>query len=117
VAFTDPQVITVATVAQSMPRILSSGLSSTYQKNDKNYTFKISHQESGVRVRSLVRVDFRAVVADELSGDNHYQNLSVQLVIDRPITGFTATQVYDLIAGLKTWLDSTNVGKLYGEES
>jgi hypothetical protein len=39
------------------------------------------------------------------------------VVIERPLTGFSSTQVNDLVAGLKTWLDSTNVGKLYGEES
>lgn len=116
-AFADPQSITVAGTPHSMPRITVSGLSATYQQNDKNYTLKLSHQESGNRVRSVARVDQRAVVADELTGDSHYQNLSVYVVIERPLTGFSSTQVNDLVAGLKTWLDSTNVGKLYGEES
>jgi hypothetical protein len=66
-ALADPQVITVATVAQSMPRIKMDGLSAIYQKNDKSYTFRVSHQESGARVRSLVRVDYRAVKADPLT--------------------------------------------------
>jgi hypothetical protein len=44
--------------------------------------------------------------------------MSVQTVIDRPLgTTFSATEVSDLVAGLTGWLTSTNVGKLYGEES
>jgi hypothetical protein len=116
-AFADPQSITVATVAQSMPRIQANGLQSIYQKNDKGFTLKISHQESGQRIRSLVRVDERAVVPDPLTSVNNWENLSVQLVIDRPLSGFTSTQVNDLVAALSAWLTSTNVGKLYGEES
>jgi hypothetical protein len=117
-ALADPQVITVATVAQSMPRIKTDALSAIYQKNDKSYTFKVSHQESGTRVRSLVRVDYRAVKADPLTSANQWENMSVQTVIDRPMgTTFSATEVSDLVAGLSGWLTSTNVGKLYGEES
>jgi len=117
-ALADPQVITVATVAQSMPRIKTDALSAIYQKNDKSYTFKVSHQESGARVRSLVRVDYRAVKADPLTSANQWENMSVQTVIDRPMgTTFSATEVSDLVAGLSGWLTSTNVGKLYGEES
>jgi len=116
--FSDPQSLTVATVAQSMPRIETSGQKSTYQKADQTFTFQISHQAtSGNRVRSMVRVDQRAVVPDPLTSVNDYENLGVYLVIDRPLAGFSSTQVNDVVQALKTWLDSTAVGKLYGRES
>ncbi|DAD50472.1 coat protein [ssRNA phage Gephyllon.2_7] len=116
-AFADPRTLTVAGVAKSLVRILTAGLSSTYQTNDKSYTQRISHQESGTKVRSLLRTDFRAVVADPLTSQNSWQTLSVQTVIDRPLTGFTETQVADLVAAHNAQLDSTTISKLYGEES
>lgn len=116
--FADPQSITVAGAAKSMPRVESTGKTSTYQIGDLTFTMKISHAAAaGNRVRSMVRVDQRAIVPDPLTAVNDYETLGVYLVIDRPQAGFTQTQVNDLITGLKTWLDSTAVGKLYGQES
>jgi len=115
--FTDPQSVTIAGVAKSLPRVLIAGTSATYQANDQNVTLKVSHQKSGDRIRSMVRVDQRAIVPDPLTSVNDYENLGVYLVIDRPEVGFSSTQVNDLVAGLKAFLDSTAVGKLYGQES
>jgi len=115
--FSDPQSITVATVAKSMPRVSSEGTKSQYQKNDLEYTLSISHTPVKDRLRSMARVDQRAIVPDPLTAVNDYETLSVYLVIDRPLAGFSSTQVNDLITGFKTWLDSTTVGKLYGKES
>jgi len=115
--FTDPQSVTVNAVAQLMPRISSSGLKTIYQKSDGNWTFTISHQPSKGRIRSMVRIDQRAVVADPLTAVNDYETLSFYVVIDRPEYGFSMVQCEQLIAGFKTWLDNTAVDKLYGQES
>lgn len=116
--FTDPITLTVNSVAQTMPRIETNGQQSVYQKADQTFTLKISHQNaSGNRVRSMVRVDQRAVVPDPLTAVNDYENLGVFLVIDRPQAGFTVTQVDQLVQGLKAWLTSTAVGQLFGRES
>lgn len=115
--FTDPQVVTVNSVAQSMPRVQSSGTSAVYKKADETFKLSISHQTSAQRIRSMARIDQRAIVADPLSAENDYQTLSFYFVIDRPNYGFTQTQVDQLIAGLKTWLDTTASGKLFGQES
>jgi len=115
--FSDPQSITVAGSAKSMPRVDTNGKKSIYANSDDTYRFTISHQESGDRVRSMARVDNKAVVADPLTAVNDFQTLSFYLVIDRPQYGFSSTQVNDLVAAVKTWLDSTNVGKLFGRES
>jgi hypothetical protein len=115
---TDPQSVTVNSVAQSMPRVSSDGRKSVYQKSDQSFTMTVSHSPSGSdRVRSLVRLDQRAIVPDPLTSVNDFENLSVQLVIDRPLAGFTSTQVEQLITGFKAWLDATAIGKLYGQES
>lgn len=115
--FADPQSVTVNAVAQSMPRVESAGNSSLYQKADGTFKLKISHTQTGTRIRSMARIDQRAIVADPLTSVSDYETLAFYVVVDRPEVGFTSTQVDQLIAGLKTWLDSTAIGKLYGRES
>jgi len=115
--FADPQVITVNSVAKSMPRIDSDGTTAIYQTADEAFKMTISHQRSAKRIRTVVRVDQRVVAADPLTSVNAYQTLTDYHVIDRPLTGFTSTQVAQQVAALNAWLDSTAIGKLYGQES
>ncbi|DAD52195.1 coat protein [ssRNA phage Gerhypos.2_40] len=116
--FADPQSVTVASVAKSMPRVENDGQKSVYQMADSTFKLTISHQPTaGDRIRSMVRIDQKAIVADPLTAVNDYETLTFYVVVDRPLVGFTSTQVNDLVAGLKTWLDSTAVGKIFGQES
>jgi hypothetical protein len=116
--FADPQSVTVNAVAKSMPRVESDGKKSVYLSADGTFKMTISHQNvAGGRIRSMVRVDQRAIVADPLTAVNDYELLSFYFVIDRPDVGFSATEVNYLVAGLEGWLDSTAVGKLFGNES
>jgi hypothetical protein len=115
--FADPQVVTVNAVAQSMPRISTAGLKTIYQKNDLTYTLTLSHTPSKDRIRSMARIDNRAVVPDPLTAVNDYETLSFYVVVDRPLAGFSATQVDQLITGFKTWLDAAAIAKLFGQES
>lgn len=115
--FADPQSVTVNAVAQSMARVLISGSSATYQKADASFKLMISHLKSKGRIRSMARIDQIAVVPDPLTAVNDYETLSFYFVIDRPEVGFSSTQVDQLATGLKSWLDSTALGKLYGGES
>lgn len=114
---TDPQTVTVNAVAKVMPRIKTDGLSSIYSLSDETFKLTISHQKSNKRVRSMARIDQLAIVPDPLTSVNDYETLSFYVVVDRPEVGFSSTQVEQLVAGLKTWLDSTIIGKLYGQES
>lgn len=113
----DPQSVTVNAVAQSMPRTIVGTKQATYAKSDETFKLNISHANSKGRIRSMARIDQRAIVADPLTAVNDYETLSVYLVIDRPEVGFSSTQVDQLVTGFKSWLDSTMVGKLYGQES
>lgn len=115
--FADPQSLTVAGVAKSMPRVSNNGYTSIYQKDDETYKFTISHSTSNGRVRTMVRVDRREIVADPLTAVNDYETLGIYLVIDRPEVGFSATQINDVVAAMETWFDATSVGKLFGKES
>jgi hypothetical protein len=117
-AFSDPQSITVNSVAQSMPRIETSARKSIYQKNDQTFTLEISHLTTNAgRVRSLAKFSERAVVTNPLDSTNDYDTLSIQMVIDRPSFGFSMTRLEQDVAGFVAWLTTGNVDKLYGQES
>lgn len=114
---TDPQVVTVNAVAKSMPRIASGNLEGTYALADQSYKLKVGHKVSGKRIRTMARVDFRAVVPDPLTAVNDWENLGVYVVIDRPEVGFTVTDVDNLVQGFKAWLTTAMVTSLYGLQS
>lgn len=115
--FADPQTVTINSVAKSLARVLVAAKSSTYQNADETFKLTVSHQKSGTRTRSMVRIDQRAIVTNPLDSSNDYDTLSFYCVFDRPEYGFSLAQIQQLIAGLQTWLDSTAVGKLVGQES
>lgn len=115
--FADPQTVTVNSVAKNMARYLVQGTKAEYQTPDEMFKLTISHTKAKDRVRSMVRVDQREIVTNPLDSSNDYDTLSFYFVIDRPIYGFTTTQVEQIVAGLKTWLDNTAIGKLIGSES
>lgn len=117
----DPQTVTVNSVAKSMPRVETQGQTTTYRKDDETYELTISHQrvgsKTGQRIRTMAKLVRKDVVADPLTAVNDYENLVVYTVIDRPVAGFSSTTVQQVIAGFQAWLDGTMVGKLYGQES
>lgn len=114
--FSDPQSITVNAVAKSLVKIIDDGLKSIYKSADGVWTFTISHQISGGRTRRMVRVDQKVTATDPLMATSVYQSLGIYLVIDEPPFGFTGTEVNYVVQALKTWLDSTAVGKLLASE-
>ncbi|DAD51467.1 coat protein [ssRNA phage Gerhypos.4_19] len=116
-ALADPQSVTVNSVAQSMPLIKRDGQKAVYQKADGTYTLTVSHQPSGTRTRTLVKIERKAVVTDPLTSVNDYDTLSTQIIFDHPQFGFTATEMAQQAAGLFGLLDSTMIGKLFGGES
>lgn len=116
--FTDPQSVTVSGSAKSMPRISTEGTKSTYQSADQLHKMVISHQSTNNgRLRSLVRFDAQKVVENPLTQVSDYDFASLQLVIDRPQSGFSIAEVDALVAGFKSWLTTTAVTQLMGRES
>lgn len=115
--FADPQTVTVNAVAKVMPRVESVGKKSIYQTADGLFTLTISHITSGDRIRSMVRVDQKAIVTNPLDSTNDYDTLSFYSVIDRPIYGFTTAQVEQLATGFQAWLNTAAVDKVIGAES
>lgn len=114
---TDPQSLTIAGVASSLPRVSTNLTKSVYMKSDENLTETVSHAKSGDRIRSIVRYDQRIVAADVLTAENKFQTATISILFDRPLVGFTSIQISDLWAAIKTQLDATAVGKIYGQET
>jgi len=125
-ALADPQSITVAAVAKSMPRVSSNTgnnqRKSTYQTSDRIFSLDVLHRDlvrnKRNRTVSLVTFTQKAVVADPLNASllvNETMSWSVQ--IDHPVDGFTLTQATDMWTGFKTWYDTTLAGKIWGGES
>jgi hypothetical protein len=117
--FTDPQSVTRNSVAISLAKTKVGDLNSFYQSADGNYTLTISHQETNAqRVRTLVKLTERKVVTDPLSTANDYDTCQFQLTIDRPLVGWSATEIGYMVTALTGLVNGTGVvAKLYGEES
>lgn len=115
-AFADPMAITLATVAQSLPRISSGLAKSVYRKTDGSLLYTVSHQQNKLRTRSVACLDH----VIDVNADLLPENLDVHVVIDRPVVGFTQTQVIDLATCLFSSLTaSSNAGliKMFGLET
>lgn len=115
-AFTDPQTITINTVAKTCNRIKSDGYRSEYATADEEVKFTISHQESKDRTRRMVRVDQRVVASDPLTAESEYKTLGVYVVIDEPEYGFDDTDIDYVVQALASWLSTANVAKICGNE-
>lgn len=115
--FADPITVTINSVAKVMARISMSGTSAVYQTSDAMVKLTISHQLSKGRIRTMARLDQKAIVPDPLTALNDYETLTDYHVIDRPEVGFTLAQCQQQVAALNVWLDATNIAKLIGGES
>jgi hypothetical protein len=112
----DPQSVTVNAVAQSLPAISRDAKTSTYRKDDGSYELIISHDEKN-RNRRVVRLNHKKIAADPFTADNVEFTSSMYLVIDVPQTGYTNTEIKDMVLGLTGWLISATVLKVLGGES
>jgi len=118
-AFADPQTATINAVAQTLPRVSTGPLSSVYQKDDGTVKLTLSHQ-FGKRKRSFVRLDFQKIAVDPLLAVNQTYSMSVNVTIDRPLTGFTIAeqkQIVDAVTAYLTAASGSATTKILGSES
>lgn len=119
--FSDPVTLSVNGVNKVCPRTSSNGTSSIYELPDGTLKFTVSHAPQKVagksRIRSMVRIDTFKVVPDPLTSVNDLEGLAVYLVIDRPVVGFSSTEIFHHTNALEAFLDATSVDKLFGKES
>lgn len=119
-AFSDPQSVTINTVANSLPRVSTSGDKSSYSKDDGSLKLSISHSY-GKRNRRTIRVDSQKLVTDPLIPANSVQaSMSTYIVVDVPKTGYTIAEQKQIVDGLTAYLTAStgaNVTKLLGGEN
>lgn len=120
-AFSDPQSIKPDnTTAVSLPRVDTGNYSSVYKSADGLTTVRIS-TANGRRRRHLLRLDLEKVVASTITpSQNEVASCSVMLIVDRPLTGFTAEELRKAVEGFSAFLSGTEfsaVKKLLGSES
>lgn len=119
-AFADPQSVTIATVAQSLPRVGSNDTHSIYRKDDSTVKLTIEHRPGKTRTQSRIRLDFTKIAADPLmAGVNREVGTTWQLLNDRPNVGLTAAEIKDVGMALVAYANAStgaNLTKLLGGE-
>lgn len=109
--FTDPQTVTVSTVAQTLPRTSAGVNAGEFRKDDSTYQLQISHQY-GKRTRRTVRLNHNKVAADPFTADNVLYSMSAYLVIDIPKAGYTVSEAKAIADGLLKYLTDTGGSKV-----
>jgi len=118
--FTDPQSVTINSVATSLPKVSSGTNASEYKTADGLAKLAISSQY-GKRVRRMVRLDSSKIAADPLSaGQSLPVSMSAYLVVDVPLVGYTNAEQKYIVDALSGWLTASsgaNVTKVLGGEN
>lgn len=118
--FTDPQSVTLATVAQSLPRTATEDSTSTYTKDDETVQMTISHLLSNKgRMRREVRLDFTKIASDPFTANQSRKITSTaSFVINEPSdAALTNTEVLNNCKALRDWLSDANLTKVIAGES
>jgi len=118
--FSDPQSITYAGAAKSLPAISRNGTTSVYQLNDNgvNYVLTLSHQFAK-RNRVVARLQRASYSSDPLVPANSVlASMSATMTIDFPLTGLVVADAAALGKALTDFLStSTNMTRLAGGET
>lgn len=119
-AFSDPQVITINTVANTLPRTSSGVDTGAFTKDDGNVKLTVSHSYNK-RTRRMLRLDHRKIAPDPLAADlNTEYAMSCYIVVDVPKIGYTVVEQKQIVDALRDHL-AANSGavttKLLGGEN
>jgi len=106
-AFADPQSVTINAVANSLPRVASGVGTGSFKKDDGTVTLSVSHQY-GKRIRRQVRLDHQKYAVDPLvSAQNVLRSMSVYLVVDEPVQGYTLAERKQIVDALTAYLTAS----------
>jgi hypothetical protein len=114
---TDPQSITIATIATSLPAVRIEATKTVYQSAAGDKRLIVSYDDKTKNAtRYLIRYEEDAVSADPISAVNAKKTLACYMVIEQPAFGFTDARVDEVMAGLKALVDSTLLLKVLGNQ-
>lgn len=117
--FSDPQSVTYATVAKSLPAISRGEDDSEYQLNDAGvvYNLTLSHQFKA-RNRCVARLRRDSYASDPLvPANSSLASMTVSFTMDFPTTGLTTTDAQALGKALVGFLSDANLLKLANGET
>lgn len=119
-AFADPQSVTINAVANSLPRTSSDVHAGEFTKDDGSVKLSVSHQ-NGRRIRRQIRLDSKKIASDPFAaGVNIPVGMSVYMVVDVPLQGYTIAeqkQIVDALTGYLTASSGARVTQLLGGEN
>lgn len=122
-ALSDPQKFKeVAGTEVTAPRVSTGNFNSIYETSDGLNGLTVSTQESGSnRKRHLVRIDVSKLTTNIYEeAKKQAVSMSVYLVVDRPIAGYTVAEAKKLVEGLVGLLSASTYSlteKVLGSES
>jgi len=118
--FADPQSVTYATVAKSLPAISRSDTQSEYKLFDTGgvvYDLILAHSFK-TRNRAIIRLRRDAYASDPLvPANNVLASMTATLTVDYPTFGLTVTDAQNLANALVAWSTSANVLKVISGET
>jgi len=120
-SFADPQSINPdSTASVNLNRISTEGRKSIYSNPEGTLILTLSHQPTKDRIRTMARIDMKAIVADPITAVNDEETLSLHIVLDRPNFGFEQGDVTAFVSGFTTWLTESSLAatvKLFGGQT
>lgn len=115
-AFADPQTI----LTQSLPRTSSGVDTGSFTKDDGTRKLDVAHQY-GKRTRRVIKFTDSKTAADPLNPTvNRPYSMSVSLVVDVPVMGYTTAEQKTIVDGLVAYLTASTgarVAQLLGGEN
>lgn len=112
----DPQSVTVATVAKTLPAIDRGRFTSTYREAGGEHELIIS-TNFAKRDRSVIRLNHTKTASDPLTAETVNVSASVYMVIDRSKFGYSDSELDDLVQALCDYSVTATVEKVVAGES
>lgn len=119
-SYADPQSVTIAGVANSLPRTGSGVDQGSFTSNDGLVKLNVA-STYGKRTRRTIRLSHNKIATDPLlAGQSVPVSMAVYVVVDTPLTGYTVAQQKEIVDAFTAYLTAStgaNVTKLLGGEN
>nr|QDH90762.1 MAG: hypothetical protein H1Rhizo26FD1160_000003 [Leviviridae sp.] len=104
----DPQSVTVGGSTISIPRVTEVGNYTEYYSADGITSLRITQASSANKRRHSLTLRTAKIAADPISGLNSRKLSNITVTVDRPVDGFTVTEIKDQLVALATLLTASS---------
>lgn len=115
----DPQSLTIAGTAVSLPRTGVSNNAADYTSADGAVSLRVQQTTNGGNRRTSISVRSNKIAADPLTAVNRRLSSTVSVNVNAPLDGFTITELKDQIVAIATALTASSASlatKILGGE-